>query len=246
MPLDWANFIILYRQFGGVTSFSDDLADNRDVPEVTIDFSRPAEVRVRSRFDLFNAVVATPSPESDDEEVQTQSPLNWDLSPAELVDWFDRTTLFPWQRIVGRVNVNEAPREVLMALPGMTEEIADAILQARSNSNADQSSRHHAIWLLAEGLVETSAMEQLLPHITCGGDVYRAEVWGRSNHETPLVRFETVLDATQERCRPVYYRELDAPTNEIAILTPDELRAAGLTSNSPTNSPADFASPNAR
>ena len=245
MPLAWANFIVLYRQFGGETSHLNDLSDSRDAPEITIDFSQPAEVQIRSRFDLFNAIVTTSSPESDGEEVQTQSPMHWDLPPAEIVDWFDRTTLYPWPRIVGRVNVNEAPREVLMALPGITEELADGILQARA-TGTEQSSRHHAIWLLAEGVVEPTTMELLLPHVTCGGDVYRAEVWGRSTRDTPLVRFETVLDATHRRCRPTYYRELDAPMKEIAILTTDELRAAGLISDTPTNSTSDFASPYAR
>ena len=133
--------------------------------------------------------------------------------------------------------MNEAPAEVLMMLPGMTVEIVEAILMdrkereeaaSRSTSIRDEADeRQHPIWLLTEGIVDLETMRQLWPHVTCGGDVFRAEVWGYTDEKSPTFRFETVLDASTKKCRPVYYRELSAPKNSIRIkASAEEIAAA--------------------
>ena len=173
--------------------------------------------------------------------------------PPQFVELLDLVTVSQLKRIVGRINVNEAPAEVLMTLPGMTEDTVESILSSRedesssfginrssSNSAAygEETRPPHAnpVWLLTEGYVDLPTMRQLWPFVTCGGDVYRAEIWGRVDSQSPMVRFETVLDASAKECRPVYYRELAAPRGEVSFTPPlDALGIDSTTSYSPTN-----------
>jgi hypothetical protein len=215
MPADWAKFIILYRQYGQIDTREVDSAPMAKLETVTIDFSVPAERTIRNPIDLFGAVIQVPAAESPEEDVPVQSPLGTEPSAAsaQVAEVLDLVTVVPENRIAGRINVNEAPKEVLMTLPGMNAEIAETIVAERS----DATDRRHPIWLWTEGLLDLQVMRNIASHVTCGGDVYRAHVWGYVDDQSPIVRFETVLDASQQSCRPVYYRELSAPRDEIHL-----------------------------
>jgi len=234
---EWADFIILYRQFGPSENDSNASpgSQNSDPSETTIDFDLAARLVIESPLDLIGSRVAIPPEEDEEEKGETiiESPLGPDSSAlnADLLEILDQVTISKEKKLIGRVNVNLAPAEVLAALPGLSEDTVESIVSAREGED-EVGSRFHPAWLLVEGLVELETMRTILPHVTCGGDVFKAEVWGRSGKEkrSPMVHFKTVLDGTSEQCHAIYYRELDARRDQIKVLTAEEFSSLGIQS----------------
>ena len=105
----------------------------------------------------------------------------------------------------GRINVNEAPRPVLDAIPELTPEMVSTILTRRRLGLATQ---RHSVWLLAEGIVDLETMRTLSRRLTTGGDVYRIQVAGFFEGMPMFHRAEVVLDATVKPPRMVFYKDL--------------------------------------
>ena len=231
MPAEWAKFIILYRQLGGVSANAETSTQNDGINQVTIDLDRPGDVLIENPLDLIGTSVEVPAEDEGGDTLSVSSPFGADVTnlTPDVIDVIDLLSVVPDRRVVGRINVNEAPAEVLLALPGMTDQIVESMMSDRESqqTTSDASSiRQHPVWLLTEGFVEMAVMKQLWPHVTCGGDVYRAQIWGQAGSRAPAVRFESVLDATGKRTRAVYYRELSAPKDEIQLKAPPELVSA--------------------
>jgi hypothetical protein len=120
----------------------------------------------------------------------------------------DRTSVVSDPVIYGRVNVNLAPREVLRAVPGMDAALVEQVLRARRAPGRDDPERRDPTWLWSEGLVDLAQMKALLPYLTAGGDVVRAQVIGWFDAPGPSMRVETVIDATTDPPRQVYWKDL--------------------------------------
>jgi len=116
--------------------------------------------------------------------------------------------------IEGRININVAPREVLLAVPGMTERLADVIVASQPRrATADSvvavdASRVTTAWVLTEGHVDASTMRDLDRYITARGDVYRAQVIGYFDAGATVTRLEAVIDATYRFPRVVSLQDL--------------------------------------
>ena len=75
--------------------------------------------------------------------------------------------------------MNRAPRPVLASIPGLDDSLVEQIVATRSSrSDSRDPAWRHATWLLSEGLVDLEQMGEILPYLTTGGDVYRAQVAG--------------------------------------------------------------------
>ncbi len=206
LPADWARFIIAYRQHGPSRGRSQAGGE----AEFQLDLSLPAKVSFRSVLDLVDAKVRIPR-EGKKKPIILKSPFG-DVSTSlgdSLSRLLDQVTVVPGPVIRGRVNVNLASREVLRAVPGIDDFLADRIA-AGHNSQAEYGdpTRRHAIWLLTDGLVELDTMRKLMPYITGGGDVYRAQIVGFFDHPGPSARVEVVIDATTKPPRQVYWKDL--------------------------------------
>ena len=105
----------------------------------------------------------------------------------------------------GRINVNEAPRWVLEAVPELTPELVTSILDRR---RPDAENHRHTVWLLAEGVVDMPTMRTLSRRLTTGGDVYRVQVAGFFEGMPMFHRAEVVLDATVKPPRMIFYKDL--------------------------------------
>jgi hypothetical protein len=116
--------------------------------------------------------------------------------------------------IDGRININQAPREILMAMPDVTEKIADDIIAARppieagGMSAAMMATRVTPAWLLAEGWVDLPTFKRLGPWLTTGGDVYSFQALGHFDEGGPTTRLEAMIDATKSPPRIVFQRDL--------------------------------------
>ena len=111
----------------------------------------------------------------------------------------------------GRINVNEARLETLMGLPGMTQQVAAAIVNGRpqiGNSAADLTTRQTTAWLVAENLADLPTMRKVDRFLTGRGDVYRVQAVGYFDGGGPTARVEAILDGTTLPVKIVSFRDL--------------------------------------
>jgi len=121
----------------------------------------------------------------------------------------ESTTVSGDKVIRGRINVDEAPRAVLRGVPGLDRARVDQIVSSRGGrADQDDPERRYPTWLLTEGIVELEEMKKLLPHLTTGGDVFRAQVVGYFDDSGPSARADVVVDGTTSPPRQVYWKDL--------------------------------------
>lgn len=211
-----AAFILAYRQFGPYAGDEEPDMPISQQPDLSI----PPRHIIGSLVELIDAKVQIQN--SDGEPLGVvASPLSSAAAggggsvPGGIVELFDRLTETPAPIIVGRVNVNVAPREVLAGLPGLEPSHAEAILSARQRQDdSTAASRQHAVWLLTEGLISREQMQTLMPFVTAGGDVYRAQVLAYLDRQPRVRRAEVVIDASGQRARVVSWNDLP-PVSEL-------------------------------
>ncbi len=192
----WATFIVVYRQNGPYRG------NDEGVVGATgeFDLSQPGRFPLSQVLDLVDQKVRV---QFDGEEKPTVIGTTFPDGPIAMSTYLpqlmDQCTVYPEPTIPGRVNINEAPRAVLQAIPGMEAELVDAIISARLEDPDDETDhRKDETWLLTTALVSLDEMKALMPYVTTGGDVYRAQVIGYFDRGGPATRLEVVLDATRD------------------------------------------------
>lgn len=178
-----------------------------------MDLTQVAAWSYRSVYDLIDATVDA---KIDGGMTTLSSP--WTSDPASLMEKMplleQAMSCTEESQILGRININEAPFSVLMAIPGMTESIADAIVAARptvddgSDSTSVMETRNSPSWLLAEGIVDVATLRKIGPWLTCGGDVYHFQAIGHFDEGGPNTRLEATIDGTQSPPRILFQRDL--------------------------------------
>jgi len=206
-PPEWVTFIIAYRQNGAYTE--GDAGEPYSGGE--LDLSQPGkeETQLKQVLDLIGAKVRVQF-QGDQEPTVLQSPFAEDLVSMStyMTTLMDHVTI-AGETIPGRININQAPLEILIGIPGISEEIVQQILALRSmDPSVDDPSRQHETWLLTEGIVTLDEMKTLMPVICAGGDVYRTQVVGYYDDGQVSARLEVVLDATQVPPRVLLWRDI--------------------------------------
>ena len=126
-----------------------------------------------------------------------------------IMTFLDYASTSPTTTIVGRVNVNAAPRPVLAALPGLANADVQRIIDARPDPDeATPSEYRHAIWLYAKGIVTLEVMKKLYNKTTGRGDVFRGQIVGFLDDSNETTRAEVVVDGTTVPPRQVFYKDL--------------------------------------
>ncbi len=110
--------------------------------------------------------------------------------------------------IPGRINIMECPQEILRGIPGLSDEVVDDILQARIDGS-DSETRQFETWLAVEGYVTMDQMRALMPLITCGGDVFKAQIIGYSEAGSAFSRVEAIISGAGELPQILFFRRLD-------------------------------------
>jgi DNA uptake protein ComE-like DNA-binding protein len=96
------------------------------------------------------------------------------LTPQRFSLVVDKLTVVDDPTVPGLVNINTAPKQVLLALPGITEEIAVKIIEYRTTPGNDLSNMG---WLLS--VVEPTVLQRFAPFITCRSYQFRIHAVGR-------------------------------------------------------------------
>ncbi len=155
-------------------------------------------------------------------------------SDADVAILLDQTTVDESEVLYGKINIFDAPQEVLMAIPGMNESLLSQIQAATGNTLSSSSSElaasttsnslsatsssssltdgsrtsdDQSLVPLAQGM-DLVTLRRLLPYITAGGDVFRGQIVAFWDDDTSSMRAEFVLDATSNPARQVYWKDL--------------------------------------
>jgi len=152
---------------------------------------------VQVQFDGGSQPVVAESPFLEDD---INLPLLYDAVTG------DTTAVLP-----GRININQAPRAVLMTVPGMTDTLADALIAQRDSAGTSGSTDfQYLLWPLArlQGTLTLAQFKPLLPYLSVGSDVHRAQVVGFLDNQNTFSRYEIVVDATGETARILSWKDL--------------------------------------
>ncbi len=193
-----ANYIVYFRQFGPTATASRQ-GMNADTPMPN--FAKPAAYQLATPLDVVDSSV---QPDPANASTVYSSPLHSGDRDAELLlEFCDATTVYTDQPVLlGRIDVNRAPLPVLMAIPGMDEQLAAEIVAARTTS-VETADRFDASWLLTEQLVDLETMKGLWPFVCTGGDVVQATVVAYYDDDSPWFTQRLILDATGQTVRVI-------------------------------------------
>jgi len=200
-----ANFVIFYRQ-------GNDEYDGQDqgVPAstVAVDLTIAAERSISQVLDLIDARLEVPSPEGGG-MIILNPPFPLIGMGAYIDHLMDNATINSNETIPGRLNVNQAPRSLLLGVPGIREEIVEAILSNREmNNRTDNSTQKHEAWLLTYLCCSLQDLKAIQPFICAGGDVFRAQVIGYFEGGSASSRVEIVIERTTATPRIISWRDL--------------------------------------
>ena len=216
---DYATFIAAYRIAGQSNSSMALLTGNgADAQQAEVVGRWTADVM--SEFDLsggggtsltqiLDLVGATVTVGNGDNARSYSSPFSEDIISMGLYmpALMDSLTTQDVEVMPGRINLNECPAELLYGIPLLTEETVESIIETRSVSS-DDLNRQFETWPLVEGLVSLDEMRQLIPLVTCGGDVFRAQIVGYYEQSGVAHRAEVIIDATTVNPKIVLWRDL--------------------------------------
>jgi hypothetical protein len=177
--------------------------------------------RLQSQMDFVYSRITLPRPADapqDAPDVVAFSPL---LDPAKrgplLALLMDKTTVKQAVELVPRVNVNTAPREVLVALtaitnavnePIMTEADVDAILAVRADQSPSDPATASCAWLITAAGIPPATYRRMEKYVTGSSMVYRVQSIGYLANGGPVARMEAVIDTNQGAPRFLHVRDL--------------------------------------
>ncbi len=120
----------------------------------------------------------------------------------------DKLTTVDAEALPGRINIMECPREILSGIPGLSDDVVQRILEAR-NDGSQTENRKFETWLAVEGIVTTDQMRGFLPLMTCGGDVFKAQVIGYFEGSSAFARAEAIISGIGATPKVLFTRRLD-------------------------------------
>jgi len=145
-----------------------------------------------------------------------------ELAPQELRQVADRLTWTDQKMLTGLINVNTAPREVLLTLPGLQESDADALIAQRQRSDLT------SIGWVAEALT-TDKAALIGATITNRSYWYSADIVAVSGDGRGFKRVRIVVDARNTPAKIVYRKDLTS----LGWPLPVEVRSALRSGQSP-------------
>ncbi len=118
-----------------------------------------------------------------------------------LAKLLSETTAVQQPILEGRVDITGASAVVLGAVPGMTPELAQKLVQAREQGEGATMGTEPSIlsigWLVDKGIVDWAKLRELEPHLTTRSDVFSLQSVGFRDDRTPVFRSTVMIDARQ-------------------------------------------------
>lgn len=150
--------------------------------------------------------------DSEDEDLTVTIPEGLASSPVTLEELpiiVDRISIrspqVAQQPVEGLINLNAAPRRVLRAIPGMSEEAVAAIVAYRQ---LNPGSLRTIAWPLEAGLISPERWQTIAPYLTTNAYQFHVEIVAYADHTPLRRRFEWILEMIGPLAQIRYHREL--------------------------------------
>jgi len=214
---EWANFIVAFRLYEPPSEGSN--GQTQSAADLQLDLTQTPKKSLTMVLDLIDTSVEIPGANGQPPKV-VNSPFQSDIisMATYMTPLMDNCTVSETESIPGRININEAPRELLLGIPAvnattsepiMTEELADQIIELRTAvTEVNAAARGNETWLLGEAVVTLDQMKALTPFVCGGGDVFRCQIVGYFQGGGPSSRAEIVFDATSTEPRELFWRDI--------------------------------------
>lgn len=138
------------------------------------------------------------------------------MTPDEFDQVADKLTTSSSKTSTGLINVNTAPLQVLMAIPGLQESDASALVAQREN----QANSASIGWTFKA--ISPATAVQMSRYVTARSFQYSADIVAVSGDGRAFKRVRIVVDATKTPAKVVYRRDLTS----LGWPLPDEVRTA--------------------
>lgn len=202
-------------QMNGLTkAIASALSNGGKVTRGGIDITAGGAYQITSMWALFGSTT-TVVINGNSKQLTSPWPADTNQLKSVLPKLLDTLSTSNDEYIDGRININQARREILLGIPGVTEDLVEKIIQGQKLDQNGQPSpeviqQHNTTgWLFFEGLVDLPTMQTLDPYFTARGDVYRAQVFGFFEGGGPITRLEAMIDGTQNPPRVIFQRDLN-------------------------------------
>lgn len=124
------------------------------------------------------------------------------LTIEEFEQIADRLTVSDDETLPGLVNVNTAPKEVLLCLPELEEADVEALVSYRQSNNSLDS----VAWVAR--VLDREKATAIGPHITVRSFQYSADIICLSGNGRAYKRYKAVFDTQGEQPQVVYWKSL--------------------------------------
>ena len=175
-----------------------------------IDISAGAKVTLVSLYELVDAQVTVTI---NGKSTTLDSP--WlSTNSTSLPTLLEKMSTTSATTLDGRININQARREVLLGIPNMPADLPDLIASHQLIGSDGQpqteliGQRATTGWLLTDGLATVATMQQLDKYLCARGDVISVQSIGSFDRGGAVSRIEAVIDATQKPPRVIFRRDL--------------------------------------
>ncbi len=224
-----SDYIMYFRFSGSATTAISPLPANqvaapvsslRDLVKARVDGNFPSRRKISSVFSIVGTQIALPRAANSPPQVPTQvvaCPINDTQSLKKVVQiLLDKFTVSEDLELTPSINVLTAPKQVLSALPGLTESDVTNLLSSRPAPGGTDDT---AAWMLTEANLDITKFRNVARFVTGRSGAYRVQSVGYfAQPNGPSARAEAVIEyvvsadannVTQGRPRIVYYRELN-------------------------------------
>ena len=209
-PSQWADYVVLARQYGWAGSRRTPVADGNSPlwtavetgngnAKTAIDWTLPSRFSLATPLDLVGTSIriAGPGNAGPGNTVRlVYSP--WQDTILDRGDYLeslvDDVTTESEAFLVGQIDVTASPSVVMMGVPGMTPVIASRIVDARRGTLSADANRDTVAWLVLQDVIDIQTLQQWFPWITVGGDCYSGQAIGFRDPLSPVFRCTFVID----------------------------------------------------
>lgn len=171
------------------------------------DLSQGGQVQFQQVLDLYDATVNMGQGQNARSFKSPFTSLPGDMATTVPI-LLDKLTTTDAKSVPGRINIMECPREILAGIPGLTDEMVQDILAARTDGS-DSDTRRFEAWLAIEGYVTLEQLRGITPLVCCGGDVFKAQIIGYLEGDAAFSRIETIVSGAGDLPTIQFFRRLD-------------------------------------
>jgi DNA uptake protein ComE-like DNA-binding protein len=173
------------------------------IPEKTaayIEAGWSNQVIFKTPADLLEARLKFKDPQGKEVEIDSG------VSARELPTILDQLTTVFEARLIGLININTASQKVLLAIPGISEGTAEAIVQRREGLAPEL--KQSPAWLYSEGILNADDFKKAFRHITTRSLQFRFNVVGYALPSGRYRVYEVVIDTADKEPQIMYLRDI--------------------------------------